>query len=172
VCPASQAARDLLTAGASNVVVNPLAVGGTGLYNSVWAVGGTYQTNAVTQITKAIADYPVSGATHVLVWLQGEQDSLNGVSQANYQTALTDTLNSFRAISGLSGAKIIILGMMPEFIAANTNATNIVAAQQAVAGALSDVVYVASPSGFAQPDVLHFTAAGSRLIGSAIASNV
>ena len=172
VCPASQAARDLIADGAASVILNPLAVGGTNLYNDVWSVYGTYQENAVTQITKAIADYPVSEATHVLVWLQGEGDSMNGVSQANYQSALTDTLNSFRAITGLSSAKIIILGMMPEFIAANAGAANIVAAQQAVAAALSNAVYVASPSGYAQPDVLHFTAAGSRAIGSLIASNI
>lgn len=38
--------------------------------------------------------------------------------------------------------------------------------------ALSNAVYVASPSGYAQGDNIHFNAVGSRLIGSNIASNV
>jgi len=178
VCPAMQAARDLIADGADSVILNPLAVGGTNLYNDVWSVYGAYQQNAVTQITKAVADYPVSEATHVLVWLQGEGDSMNGVSQANYQTALTDTLNSFRAITGLSSAKIIIIGMMYEFTnktlpdISPPGAANVIAAQQAVAAALSNAVYVASPVGHAQTDKLHFTAEGSRLIGSLIANNV
>jgi len=171
VSPALQAARDLLSDGAAMVILNPLAVGGTGLYRNVWAVGGVWQNHALTQIKKAVVDYPANKAIHVLVWLQGETDVSNKVSQENYQAALLATLNSFRTISGMSNARIVILGLLPEFIA-RKDATAIVSAQQAVAAQLSNAVYVPTPSGYAQRDLLHFNAAGSRIIGSLIADNI
>lgn len=153
------------------VLMVPCANGGTPLYSGAanWSVGGNLYLNAITQanaaITAALLQYPSSRFVGCF-WHQGESDALAGVTQSQYQIALTAAIAGYRAgITGAANSWFVIGGMVPEAIAGNPSGYNpIVAAHQATALAVSKCVYVAGPSGYTG-DSLHYNAAGCRIMG-------
>ncbi len=153
------------------VLIVPCSRGGTPLYSGAanWSVGGDLYLNAIAQanaaITAALLQYPNSRFVGFF-WHQGESDALAGVSQANYTTALTNTIAGLRAgVTGAANSWFVIGGMVPEAISGNPSGYNpIVAAHQAVATNVSKCAYVAGPSGYTG-DNLHYNAAGCRIMG-------
>lgn len=182
--PATSFARTYAAAAPSNrrVLLIPLAEGGTGLTagasNPKWLPGnpgGTRYENAITQtnlaITAAKALYPnsrVAGA----IWVQGENDAINSVTQSDYAAALKALIAGFRSrITGAADSWFIIGGMVPEQIANFPTTYNpIVAAQQQVAAETDKVAYVPGPAGFAATgDQIHYKSEGSRILGARMA---
>ena len=157
------------------VLMVPCSNGGTPLFSGAanWSVGGSLYLNAISQanaaITAAQLQYPNSRFVGCL-WHQGESDALAGVSQANYQTALTNAIAGYRSgITGASNSWFVIGGMVPEAISGSPSSYNpIVAAHQAVAAATNRCAYVAGPSGVTG-DNLHYNAAGCRIMGARMA---
>ncbi len=155
--------------GNRRVLMVPCANGGTPLFSgdANWSVGGSLYLNAIAQanaaITAAKLQYPNSRFVGCF-WHQGESDT--NVSQANYQTALTNAIAGYRAnITGAANSWFIIGGMVPEYIATNPGVyTGVIAAQLAVASSVARCAFVEGPSG-GTTDTTHFNAVGSRIMG-------
>jgi hypothetical protein len=118
----------------------------------------------------AIADLIDLGYTPVLMgmyWLQGETDADNGVSTANYTTYLQKLVDRINTELGFTVPKIVI-GGLGNGTYAGAGGVAIKAAQQAVAGANANTVYMATDGGDGQPaialnvDGIHYTAAGQN----------
>jgi hypothetical protein len=154
------------------VLLVPVAYGGTALVSGSheWQVGSSLYLNAISQANLAIAAaqavYPTSRFVGT-IWIQGESDQISGVSQAAYASGLEALIAGFRAgITDADASWFVIGGMAPGFIIAGYG-TQINAAHIQVADDTDYCTFVAGPSG--KDDALHYTAAGLRLHGPAMA---
>lgn len=181
--PATSFARAYAASTPTNrrVLLIPLAEGGTALVGGStpkWAPGnpgGTRYENAITQtnlaITAAKAIYPNSRVVGA-IWVQGENDAINNITQAVYAAALKSLIAGWRArITGAADMWFVMGGMVPEQIANfPVSYGAIVAAQQQVAAEVDKCAYVPGPTGFAATsDTIHYKSEGSRILGGRMA---
>lgn len=98
--------------------------------------------------------------------VHGEYDSRIEAAANAYETNLTNFINNFRTQSGITGLPVIIVRLNTEMITAPVNpgtfGATVQAAQDAVAGALSDV-YIYDPDGDEMhTDKIHYTVNGEH----------
>lgn len=103
-----------------------------------------------------------------LLWVHGEYDARVEAYANAYETNLTDFINNFRSQTGLTTLPVIIVRLNTETITAPVNpctfGATVQAAQDAVAGALTNV-YVYDPDGATMhTDKIHYTVAGEHTI--------
>lgn len=171
--PATWAAKAYMGTVPANrkVLLISCAVGSTGLVGAFWEAGspgGQYYERAIQESNLAIAAalllYPNSRFVGTL-WAQGEADSLNGTTQAQYATGLKAVIAGFRTrITGAAGSWFIMSGMTPEGIAAQAGAIPINAAHIQVAAETDKCVFLPGFSGYASG--VHYTGPGVRIMGS------
>lgn len=78
------------------------ATGDTKLYTGTWTKNGAEYADCL----QTIQNSGVNGVTAVL-WHQGESDANDGVTQSQYQTALSNFLNDLQADTGFSSMKLV-----------------------------------------------------------------
>lgn len=147
---------------ASKVIVLPDALGGTALTTAAsdnWSTGGSRRQRAKNNLASAVAAYP--NAKVIILWSQGEQDAADNAGAisggtltvdrltATYQAAEEALFREFMAIA--PNAKIVIGGMVPEWIAENNHTERgaIERAHIQTAANMKNVAYIPGPVGFA-----------------------
>lgn len=173
VSPATWAAKAYLGTVPRNrrVLLVPSAVGSTGLVGAEWQPGnpgGQYYERAITEGNLALAAalmwYPTSRIVGA-IWIQGENDGLNGTTQAQYAAALKALIAGFRTrLTGASNLWFVIGGMTPEGITAQPGEVPIDLAHTQVAAETDKCVKVPGFSGYASG--VHYTTIGVRMMGS------
>lgn len=161
------------------VLLVPCGVGGSGLAGGsmTWqsgSPGGNGYENTITKANAALAaaraHFPNSRVVGI-AWHQGETDADSNISQAAHVAALKATIAGFRSrITGASNAWVVIGQMCPEVISASSNLVKYTAidnAHKQVAAEVARVAYAAGPTG-QKLDSWHYTAEGSRRLGSAM----
>ena len=180
--PATWLARSYTPPGA-RVLIVPCAIGATAMVGSVWQPGnpgGSLYENAITQANAALtAAQAVAPGSYFAgaYWVQGEADGGASVSQATYAAALKDLIAGLRTrITGASSSWFLI-GQMPYETMqhepwAGTRAIHY--AHKQVGLEVTRCKFVPGPRGYTvQPGVnRHYTAAGVRLFGAALAGMV
>jgi hypothetical protein len=139
-------------------------------------VNGALYENAISQANKAIAaaqvEYPNSRFVGTL-WLQGENDGANNVSQNAYAAELDNLINGFRnRINGASDSWFIIGQMLPEAITANASYVPIDNAHIDTLQRNSKIGLALNVAGQSNGDNLHYNATGLHIIGRRMAEAV
>lgn len=159
-----------------SVLLVPCGVGGTALVAGPWAVGGTHYNGTISLANAAITAAGANVRVKGMLWLQGEADSVNNRTQSQYATAFDAAMAGYRsAITGATNMKVIVGPMVPEWrTAPNGTSTQIYAAHAATPSRLTNSYYIAGPgTGYGQDTGnIHWTAAGMRLIGAAMAAAI
>ena len=168
-----------------NALIVPCAWGGTSLVSAAannapnppqWAVNGTLYNNAISQANAAIAAAQIINQDSKFVgciWIQGETDGDNSVGMSNYITALNSMIAGLRAgITGGANSWFIIGSMMPEAVRAYyAKYNNIHSMHQSAVLKNARTRFVQGPSNYPK-DSFHYTAAGARILGTAMADEV
>lgn len=173
------------------ILVTTGAKGGSRLYGALGTFWGyrnsenhfdttTLYGNAATNLRDGIAAIGGIGkaqAVYVL-WAQGEGDSNDHVSQANYQTALTNLIGWLRE-DVYSGIKLIIVGLGYDYATPLEDVyyDAIAAGQEVVAGAVADTFITARATKangvsyeYNALHEVHYNAAGMGIIGGFIST--
>jgi hypothetical protein len=185
VGPATAFARAYASTVPANrqILLLPLAHGGTSLVHpgvngytpAAWAPGnpgGALYENTITQanlaVTAAQALFPNSRVVGA-IWVQGESDGDNNITQVAYAAALKALIAGFRSrITGASNAWFVIGGMCPEVISSFSGYGPIDLAHKQVANEVSKCAFAAGPTG-QRADTWHYTAQGARILGGRMA---
>lgn len=159
-----------------SVLLVPTGIGATGLVSGPWAVGGSAYNAAVAQANAAITAATATGATvnvAAILWLQGEDDSGSGRTQAQYATALDATIGGFRSsITNATNAYTVVGPMVNEWrTGPNGTSLQVHAAHVDTPNRLTRAVFVDGPgTGYGQDSGnIHWNSAGMRYIGKAMA---
>lgn len=150
----------LITAGKyPKVVVIPCGIGGSSVTD--WSAGGNYRDRirAVSAMLTALGITPTAW-----LWQQGTTDSIAGMTQATYQTALRAIIAYQRSLPGRSADKWMIA--QDTIHDANVTSAALRAAQAAVAGDSNnflgpDCDTLTSPT---NSDGTHFNAVGNDAV--------
>ncbi|PXA92619.1 hypothetical protein DMC47_23560, partial [Nostoc sp. 3335mG] len=162
------------------ILLVPCAWGGTSMVNTnsnsapnapQWAVGRSLYEGAVAQTNAAIAAaqaiYPNS-RLHSVHFAQGNTDSLTELA-AQYDTALRAVISDFRSrVTGAANVPWTMSSMAPDGptgIENNAGKQAIDNVHRAVAASVANVTYTPGPYGTLLSDGIHYTAAGTRLLG-------
>jgi hypothetical protein len=164
-------ARDYLVpsgrlATGEQVLLVPCGIGATGFSNTRWGVGNDLYCNAIGLTARAKAMFPNS-TVDAIFWMQGETDVAPAMTGPAYQSALDATLQGMRNQLGGTGVKIVVGGMSPLWVAADT------ANRQAIANVHADTPNRFTNCAYADPNLpsqitdtqnafLHYSAVGQR----------
>jgi hypothetical protein len=164
----------------TRVAIIRYANGGTNL-NSQWKGGGdgsttgdgpeylTFQQTVTQGLAALAAAYPLATRElQSIVWLQGESDSVAGLSSL-YQANLTTFIADVRATYGVSLPFVIARLSSKQTALATTNLNEVRAAQDSVAAADPRTAIINTDSFGIKSDNLHFNGSGQQSIGSAFA---
>jgi hypothetical protein len=183
-------AKQLLPVRPTNrrVLLVPCAHGSTGFTTSsepsppagyTFAAGGSWDTTggakginlyefAIAQANQAIALNPNNKLVAIL-WLQGEADAANAVSQATYAADLDALIAGFRAnITGAATVPFVLGQMLPERIAALSAYQTINLAHIDTPRRNTKCAFYYGPTGYGDPAVsppLHYESEGQRRLG-------
>lgn len=135
--------------------------------------GGLYE-NAVAQANAALAAaqalYPASAYVGTL-WVQGEADTLLGVTQSVYASALDALIGGFRSrIAGAATSWFVVGGTVPEWFANAGGAVNLAQVDTPRRDLLT--AFVPGPAGHVWAGDgfnIHYDAAGARILGASMA---
>lgn len=142
------------------------------------AVAGSLYENAISQANKAIATAQIQFPNSRFVgtiWIQGETDGDNAISQNAYATALDTLIAGFRSrITGASTSWFIIGQMLPDGITLRSNYQTINAAHIDTLQRNTRIgfAYGIAGSSYQNGDNLHYNAAGDRIIGTRMSQQV
>jgi hypothetical protein len=164
----------------TRVAIIRYANGGTDL-KTQWKAGGdatttgdgteyvTFQQTVTQGLAALTAAYPLATRElQSMVWLQGESDSVSGLSNL-YQANLTNFIADVRLTYGTS-LPFVIARLSSQQTALNTTYLNEVrAAQDAVAAADPRTSIFATDNFGIKSDNLHFDGSGQQAIGSGFA---
>lgn len=159
----------------NTVVLVPTAVSATSLYAPAyhWMPygGGNLFKAAVIQANLAMAANPGAIFSGIL-WLQGENDSLVGITQSQYYQPCADMIAAFRSqITGATNSWFILGRMIPEVLSGWVGASAIDAAHTQIAETIPRCAIVGGIApGNSIGDNLHYSAAAQRLIGTGMAN--
>lgn len=122
------------------VLLVPCAVGGTSIND--WAIGGSLYVDAIGRTNNALGANPGSILKGV-IWDQGERDHTLGTDPSTYQSAQDAVLTQMRVdlVTG-TNLPIVVTGMVPAWIAGNSNGLAIQAAISGTPGRLTKTAYV------------------------------
>jgi hypothetical protein len=165
-----------------SVLLVPVGVGGTALVSGPWAVGGTHYLGTISKANAAIAAAGADVRVKAILWMQGEADSVNSRTQAQYAAALDAAMGGYRAnITGATNMKVVVGPMVTEWrTAPHGNSTQIHAAHVATPGRLTNSFFVDGPgTGYGMNpndpppgDNIHWNAEAMRFIGAAMAEAI
>jgi hypothetical protein len=159
-----------------SVLFVPTGVGGTGLVSGPWAVGGTLYNGTISLANAAITAAGADVRVKAMLWMQGEGDSVNSRTQAQYEAALDAAMGGYRAnITGAADMKVVVGPMVNEWrTAPNGTSTQIHAAHVATPARLANSYFVDGPgTGYSQDaGGVHWNAAAMRYIGAAMADAI
>jgi hypothetical protein len=164
------AARKLV--GNRKVLLVPVAHGGTPLVSTNalgWRRGvtGNLYANMVTQAQGALAAAGTGSRIVAALWLQGETDGDNGVTNVQYQTDFDALINGLRTDLSIPDLPFIVGTMVPEYLSTGTRpAVNAVHRDTPNRIARTDVAV--SAVGQNNGDGNHFNAPGQRANGKAM----
>lgn len=149
------------------IVLIPCAKGGESIVGGVLGVGGTVYNMALSVLAAFKTDYPDSLGAYIL-FRQGENEVQNNLNPtSSYAGSMDTVLTNFRAVSGWSGAMILVGAMVPEYFEGDTEGPAINLQHAQTPFRLSNSYYVGAVRGAASPgDPVHQTAAGQRLMGA------
>jgi hypothetical protein len=145
-------------------------IGGTTLAGN-WGPGQGVRGDAEKFVSNNLASFPhpITGAA--FVWAQGETDAENASYAAAYQSNLTAFVADMRALISFPTARFVIKELDPTL--SHTYTAQVLAAQQAVAAAVSNVRTVTGVDFLiGSPDGIHGTAAKAREFGIAAADAI
>lgn len=156
------------------ILLVPTAYGATGLVGAGWdpAGPGANYTQAISLADAAMAAAGAHARLAAIIWCQGESDASGGVTGAAYGAKLDALITAFRAnITGASATTpVLILGMVPTWVAGPTGTSVAIAA--ALAATPSGTAYTAYTPGASgageDSGGIHYTAAQQRLNGTAL----
>ena len=166
-------------------LIVPCAWGGTSLVSIAannapnppqWKVNGSLYNNAISQANAAIAAAQIINPASKFVgciWIQGETDGDNAITQAAYITEFNAMLAGIRAgVTGAANSWFIIGSMMPEAVRSYyANYNRIHSAHLSAVLKNTKIRFVQGPSGY-QKDSFHYLAPGSRILGAAMADAI
>ena len=154
--------------GNDRVLLVPAARGSTGFSDGWWvATSGNGYKRAVARADAAMAANSRT-ALHSVCWVQGEHDAIEGMSQATYASNLDAMIAAMRSnVTGASSTTPFVIGdLVPDFIANEAGAADIVAALADTPSRVT-AAYFADSTGLTDGgDNLHFDAASARALGS------
>lgn len=165
---AIQFARDYRAANPEvEIMLVPVAKIATGFNDGNWNKGDPEYEYAVAQTNKAIAGVP--GATlKGILWVQGERDAADSISQSAYADYLDAMIADMRSDITGAGDVPFIAGQIGTFLNAGTypTASDINAAIADLANRVSNTGYASSATLTDKGDSLHYSAASLRTLGS------
>lgn len=181
VSPANWFARVLSKKEKAPVIIVPCGFGQTGMVGSRWQPGnpgGDLYENAIARANEAVAAAALLfGAAKFAgcYWVQGENDGDAGVTQATYAATLNNLIAGIRArVTGASESWFVIGSMPYETMQFYPGTQAIYYAHRQVGAEVVRCVFVPGPRNqtIAPGSNRHYTAAGTRQIGSAMAQSV
>jgi hypothetical protein len=143
-----------------DLVLIPVADGGTGFGGNNWNPGNSVYENMVTRVTNAFNTYP-DMILKGFLWHQGESDK-SSAGRANYPTAWNAMIDDFIARSVMTIETPTVVGGILENDA-DSIAMNVVIEGVADARAKTTYVDIAALTSF---DNLHFDSASLRGLGT------
>lgn len=165
----------------TRIAIIKYANGGTNLATQ-WKGGGdatttndgteyvTFQQTVTQGLAALAAAYPLATLDlQSMVWLQGESDSVSGLS-SSYQTNLTTFISDVRATYGASLPFVIARLSIQQTALNATHLAAVRAAQDAVAAADPRTAIFSTDDFGLKTDNLHFDGSGQQSIGSAFAA--
>jgi len=150
---------------ARRVLLVPTAWSGQAMVNGPWdpETPGARFSAAIQIFNSAMAAAGSNANFAGILWLQGESDGDNNVTQAAYADKLDKLIDAFR--TKLTGASptvpFVMVGMVPEYQTVGTR-VQVRAAQFGAQNRRAYVAYVAGPSGLNMADNNHYNAQGAR----------
>lgn len=181
VSPANWFARTFARKERAPVIIVPCGFGQTGLVGSRWQPGnpgGDLYENAIARANEAVAAAALLfGAAKFAgcYWVQGENDGDAGVTQATYAATLNNLITGIRArVTGASESWFVIGSMPYETMQFYPGTQAIYYAHRQVGAEVARCVFVPGPRNqtITPGSNRHYTAAGTRQIGSAMAQAV
>lgn len=157
------ATRYRLANPAANLVFVPCAVGSTSFDNGDWNPGDTYYNAAVARTLAALAS--TGGTLTAVLWVQGENDAIAGVTQSAYAAYLDAMITAFRSDIGTCP---FIVGQISPALNPATFLTfaEINAAIADTPNRVTNSAYASSAGLVILPDGVHYSAANLRTLGS------
>lgn len=154
-----------------SVLLIPVAKGGTAFEagSTRWKVGYTptgsnlYET-AISQTLAAVALAGLNTRIVAVLWLQGETDGDNLVSQSTYTADLDALISGLRTRLGLATLPFVVGQMVPEYLGTGTRAA-INTAHLDTPNRVPATSVALAPVGMNNGDGNHFNAPGQRVIG-------
>lgn len=143
-----------------DLVIVPVAKGGSGFVDGEWVVGGPAYAEAITRI-RAVRDANPGAVIEGVLWHQGEAD--RGGSAATYQSQMNALAGRFRSSIPELAGKPFVFGEIGRFVTGDTIGVNAILAN---AVAATTVAGLASSEGLTdRGDGLHFNAPSYRALG-------
>lgn len=140
-----------------------------------WNPGDTKYDAVKAEVNAFMAAHPHARIV-AICWHQGETDSVNGLSAANYQSALTAMVADIRANFTRAADAVFVCGTMtPSFIAANTGTTAAIDAKHRDIKSFitkSDVVIMDDYTDTDPSSIAHFDKVAIRFMGQAMADKL
>ena len=143
-----------------DLILIPVADGGTGFASGNWNPGNSTYENMVTRVTNAFNTYP-DMILKGFIWHQGESDK-SSANRANWPTAWNAMIDDFIARSVMTNETPVVVGGIIENDA-DSIAMNVVI--EGVADARAKTTYV-DITGLTSFDNLHFDSASLRILGT------
>lgn len=154
-----------------SVLLIPVAKGGTAFESGTtrWKITTSPVGNNLyeTAISQTLAAVTLAGANTRIVaalWLQGETDGDNLVSQATYAADLDALISGLRTRLGVPGLPFIVGQMVPEYLGTGTRSA-INSAHLATPTRVTRTAVALAPTASNNNDGNHFNAPGQRIIG-------
>lgn len=154
-----------------SVLLIPVAKGGTAFESggTRWKITTTPTSSNLyeTAISQTLAAVAAAGANTRIVaalWLQGETDGDNLVSQSTYAADLDALISGLRTRLGVPGLPFIVGQMVPEYLGTGTRSA-INSAHLATPTRVTRTAVALAPTASNNNDGNHFNAPGQRVIG-------
>lgn len=143
-----------------DLIIVPVAKGGTGFVDGEWIVGGPAYAEAITRI-RAVRDANPGAIIEGVLWHQGEADRAG--TAATYQSQMNALAGRFRSSIPELAGKPFIFGEIGRFVTGDTIGVNAILAN---AVAATTVAGLASSEGLTdRGDGLHFNSPSYRALG-------
>jgi hypothetical protein len=134
-------------------------------------VADSLYSNAITQAQQALAAAGANSRFAGVVWVQGENDADAGVTASSYRTVFEQLIGAFRRDLAAPTLAFLIGGMVPEWVTGNANRQAIAAVHAETPTRVRYTAYAPGLIGGAvSGDVIHYSAAGQRAQGRALAA--
>ena len=147
-----------------NVLLVPMAQGGTGHSSNNWNPGNARYNAAVTATNAALAEGDGNNQIVAILAQGGERDSNDGSTQAQHEVAFDAMIAGFRSeINGAENVPVIVGDLAPNF--AGGTHTQIRASLADLPNRVANTAWVSSAGLTDRGDNVHFDAPSLRTLG-------